>query len=101
MSHDVRRAIVALWLAGFVPLGACATSPEQLAEAHRELLQPARRALQAGDDVRAFQLYSGYAERGITEARYMLGRLYDEGRGTPQDSAQAAPAPRFGIEPRP
>ena len=50
----------------------------------------AARALRAGDDASALAQLRPLAAAGDREAEFLLGRMYDTGRGVPQDPAAAA-----------
>jgi uncharacterized protein len=41
------------------------------------------------DLAKAFELYSVAAEKNIVAAWYSLGRMYEDGRGVPQDKGKA------------
>jgi TPR repeat protein len=46
-------------------------------------------AAQRGDDRTAFAGFKKLAEQGNADAQYVLGLMYDAGRGTPKDERQA------------
>ena len=48
------------------------------------------KAYRSGDYKTAYQLVKPQAEKGDADAQFILGFLYDEGKGVPQDSAEAA-----------
>ena len=47
-------------------------------------------AYSAGDYQKAFRLWKPLAERGVAQAQFNLGLMYDKGEGVPQDYASAA-----------
>src|SRR5512141_958677 len=48
------------------------------------------KAYRGGDYKTAYQLVQPHAEKGDAEAQFILGYLYDGGKGVPQDYAEAA-----------
>src|SRR5512141_1786203 len=48
------------------------------------------KAYRGGDYKTAYQLVQPQAEKGDADAQFILGYLYDEGKGVPQDYAEAA-----------
>lgn len=72
----------------FAALAGCAPSPF-LSNTQRMMLSPARDAEGRGDFDKAFREYQRAAEKGIAFAQYRLARLYEQGRGTAQDDAEA------------
>ncbi len=53
-------------------------------------IEDATKAYRRGDYKTAYQLIKPQAEKGDDVAQFTLGFLYDEGKGVPQDYAEAA-----------
>src|SRR5512141_2304741 len=53
-------------------------------------LEDSVKAYRRGDFNTAYQLIKPQAEKGDADAQFILGFLYDEGKGVPQDYAEAA-----------
>jgi uncharacterized protein len=53
-------------------------------------IEDATKAYRRGDHKTAYQLIKPQAEKGDDVAQFILGFLYDEGKGVPQDFAEAA-----------
>ena len=77
----IRSGIVALALLA-VLLGA----PDSAAQTFDEAMAASER----GDYATAIRGFRVQAEQGNAEAQYEFGRMYDMGRGTPEDDAEAA-----------
>ncbi|MCB1885303.1 MAG: sel1 repeat family protein [Geminicoccaceae bacterium] len=71
-------------------LQGCAGLSKPSSMSQERLLLAPRTAAAAGDYARAAEGYRGLALRGVVEAEYQLGRLYEDGKGVPQDDAVAA-----------
>ena len=54
------------------------------------LIEDSTKAYRSGDYKTAYQLIKPEAEKGDAVAQFILGFLYDEGKGVPQDFAEAA-----------
>ncbi len=54
-----------------------------------EMLQPGREAEQRGDYETAFNVYKSAADSGAVLGQVYLAKLYESGRGVPQDFAAA------------
>src|SRR5665647_2078609 len=52
--------------------------------------EDSKEAYRGGDYEAAYQLSKPQAEKGDAVAQFILGFLYDEGKGVPQDYAEAA-----------
>jgi TPR repeat protein len=74
-------AVVLLVSVGLVAAPAVAADP---------VMEEAFRAIQADDYARAVKLLRPKAEEGNTEAQFLLGLMYRDGDGVPQDGRQAA-----------
>ena len=55
-------------------------------------------AYEAGDYVTALQEWKPFAESGDAQAQYNVGLMYDNGRGVPQDHAEAVKWYRLAAE---
>ena len=53
-------------------------------------IEDAKKAYSRGDYMTAYQLITPEAEKGDAVAQFILGFMYDEGKGVPQDDAEAA-----------
>ena len=53
-------------------------------------IEDATKAYWRGDYKTAYQLIKPQAEKGDAVAQFILGFMYDEGKGVPQDYAEAA-----------
>ncbi len=68
---------------------ACEAAVRDFPQVPRKKYQYARSLLKKGDNDAAFRLYREIAEREYPAAQSTLGSLYLEGRGAPQDDAEA------------
>ena len=68
----------------------CANQVGKPSKIQRILLQPARDAEQRGDDVTALRAYLSAAKDGVVYAQFKVAGFYEQGRGTPQNYAEAA-----------
>ncbi|MGD2083172.1 MAG: tetratricopeptide repeat protein [Chromatiales bacterium] len=78
MKHSTRTACVALILVAVAPAPAPADPFEDGLAAYGQ-----------GNYATALRLWRPLAERGDPGAQYRIGRLYEEGRGVPEDDAEA------------
>src|SRR5918996_1203098 len=68
----------------------CANQVGKPSKIQRILLEPARDAEQRGDDVAALRSYLDAAKDGVVYAQFKVAGFYEQGRGTPQNYAEAA-----------
>ena len=80
------------WLLG-VSLAVMLTATASAAD-----LQKGIDAYNAGDYATAFAEFNSLAEAGNTEAQFILGGMYTEGRGVPQDYEEAVKWTRLAAE---
>jgi TPR repeat protein len=62
-------------------------------------IEDSTKAYRRGDYKTAYQLIKPQAEKGDAVAQFILGFMYDEGQGVPQDYAEAAKWYRRAAEP--
>jgi Sel1 repeat len=85
------------WLAAAAFLGGCTTSTAPVAPATAPVApatattkEEAAAAMQRQDYVTAERLYRSLAEKGDASAQHFLGKMYENGEGVRQNSAEAA-----------
>lgn len=78
--HALVRAVAAIAVAALV-----AATPAAAAE-----FDDAYAAYAQGNHAAALDMFTGLAEAGDARAQHMLGLMYSEGEGTPEDPAAAA-----------
>ena len=83
----MRKGLLILVSASLI--GGCAPSFEPNSSQQRRF-QPARQAEKLGDYATALEIYEDAAEDGSVYAQYRVAKMYESGRGTEQDYAQAA-----------
>src|ERR687892_1719424 len=96
MTRASRNVSTTAWRRGLFPLllavlvAGCTNDVGKTNRIQRMLLEPARNAEARGDDVAAFRSYLSAAKDGVVYAQYKVAGLYEEGRGTAKDDAEAA-----------
>ncbi len=88
--HMLRRTLAGVVLAAMLTGGAAAAGP----------IDDAAAAFMGGDYVTALRLLWPLAEQGDPTAQTILGNMYDEGKGVPQDYEEAVKWCRLAAEQR-
>jgi len=86
--HMLRRTLAGVVLAAMLTGGAAAAGP----------IDDAAGAFMGGDYVTALRLLWPLAEQGDPTAQTILGNMYDEGKGVPQDYEEAVKWCRLAAE---